>query len=256
MSLSPDPCPLTPSLQDRLRQRDRPATGHVMYQSWRDLLFVHWRVEPERIQRTLPPGLFVDTFDGAAWVGIVPFFMRNIRPRGLPSVPWISNFLELNVRTYVHDADGTPGVWFYSLDCDQPLAVWMARRFFHLNYRHAAMQAKRPRDDDSIAYSSQVKQSTRFCNATYRLPKATRRAEPGTLDFFLIERYLLFAANRRHQLFTGTVHHPPYGLVDAAVSSWSTNLLSEHDFGIDESRPDHVCGSPGVDVDIFKLQDR
>ena len=107
----------------------------MMHHAWRDLLFLHWRVDPERIQRTLPPGLTVDVFDGAAYVGIVPFFMCDIRPRGLPAMPGLSNFMELNVRTYVHDAQGTPGVWFYSLDCNSRLTVWGARRFFHLPYR-------------------------------------------------------------------------------------------------------------------------
>src|SRR5438105_3699987 len=106
-----------PSLDDRLRQRERPSGSVAMYHTWRDLLFLHWRVEPERIQRTLPPGLFVDTYDGAAWVGVVPFFMRNIRPWWLPCIPGLSNFMELNLRTYVYDAAGTPGVWFYALDC-------------------------------------------------------------------------------------------------------------------------------------------
>jgi uncharacterized protein len=95
----------------------------VMFQRWLHLLFLHWPVEPRTIQSTLPPGLQVDTFSGQGWIGIVPFFMRGVRPVGLPSIVGPSNFLELNLRTYVRDRDGRPGIWFYSLDANQPLAV-------------------------------------------------------------------------------------------------------------------------------------
>jgi len=111
-----------------------------MYQQWRDLLFLHWEYPAAAIQETLPEGLFVDTFGGTAYLGIVPFFMRNSRPRFLPAVPGLSNFMELNLRTYVYDRSGIPGVWFYSLDANQPLAVEIARRIFHLPYRHAKMR--------------------------------------------------------------------------------------------------------------------
>jgi uncharacterized protein YqjF (DUF2071 family) len=119
---------------------DHPTVGR---QRWRDLLFLHWRVPVSTVQRTLPEGLTVDTFDGDAWVGIVPFAMQGVRPRFFPPVPWLSWFLELNVRTYVLDAQGVPGVWFHSLDCDQPVAVEIARRCFHLPYMHARMRATR-----------------------------------------------------------------------------------------------------------------
>jgi uncharacterized protein YqjF (DUF2071 family) len=131
-----------PTLESRIAVRELPARAHVMHQRWESLLFLHWRWDAAEIQRTLPPGLFVDTFQGDAWLAIVPFYMRGIRPRFCPPVPGISDFLELNVRTYVHDEQGRPGVWFYSLDCNQPLAVWTARTFFHLPYQHARMWAE------------------------------------------------------------------------------------------------------------------
>ncbi len=89
-----------------------------MYHSWQDLLFLHWTFKPDLIQQLLPPGLHVDTFDGHAWLGVVPFFMRNIRPWWCPAIPGLSHFQELNLRTYVVDEQGTPGVWFLSLDAD------------------------------------------------------------------------------------------------------------------------------------------
>jgi uncharacterized protein YqjF (DUF2071 family) len=116
----------TPEQREAARHPD-PKQGTVMRQRWENLLFLHWRVDPAVIQRSLPAGLHVDTFEESAWIGIVPFAMRDVRPAGLPAIGPISNFLELNVRTYVHDERGVPGVWFYSLDCNQPLAVIIAR---------------------------------------------------------------------------------------------------------------------------------
>lgn len=240
-----------PTLDDRLRLRVRPAERPGMYHTWRNLLFLHWRIDPERVQRTLPPGLFVDVHDGAAYIGVVPFFMRNIRPRGLPAIPGLSNFLELNVRTYVYDAAGRPGVWFYSLDCNSRLTVWGARRFFHLPYRQARIQATTG-NDGPITYRSEVgKRTTEF---TARIGQTSHFAEPGTLEFFLLERYLLFSATPAGRLFTGLVYHTPYPLVDVALDRWSSNLFIDHDWPVDESHPDHVHASPGVDVDVFWLK--
>ena len=130
----------------------RPAgRPQVMYQAWQKLLFLHWQVEVEEIQKMLPEGLRVDTFEGRAYVGVVPFYMRNIRPRYLPSLPWVSNFLELNVRTYVYDAKGVPGVWFFSLDANQAFAAYCGRRFFHMPYTSAKMKAEQ-RGDGFIHY--------------------------------------------------------------------------------------------------------
>ena len=131
-----------PTIEERLLVRGKPSAKPVLQMQWKQLLFLHWSWDAREIQGTLPDGLFVDTFDGKAWLAIVPFFMRRVHPMGLPCVPWLSNFLELNVRTYVHDGAGVPGVWFYSLACNQPLAVELARRFFHLNYVHARMEAR------------------------------------------------------------------------------------------------------------------
>src|SRR6202795_1171781 len=114
----------------------------VMYQRWLHLLFLHWPLATEIVQRTLPQGLQADTFEGHAWVGIVPFFMRGVRPAGFVAVPGISNFLELNLRTYVLDDYGRPGIWFYSLDANQALAVPLAGAAFALPYKFAEMRAR------------------------------------------------------------------------------------------------------------------
>lgn len=244
----------TPALDDRLRQRERPVgRTPLMHHAWRDLSFVHWRVDPERIQRTLPPGLTVDVFDDAAYVGLVPFFMRNIRPHRLPAVPWFSNFLELNVRTYVYDARGTPGVWFYSLDCNSLTTVLGARTFYHLPYRRARMTAERR--EETITFRSQVRGSAQRCAVDYSLGTPEEAAVPGTLEFFLVERYVLFAVDPRGRMYSGRVHHAPYPLTTAILSKLDGNLLEERDFGLrDDSAPSHVCGSRGVEVDVYALE--
>ena len=229
--------------------REHPSRAHVMLQSWEKLAFLHWRWDAEAIQRTLPPGLTVDTFQGDAWLAIVPFYMRGIRPRFCPPVPGISDFLELNVRTYVRDAQGRHGVWFYSLDCDQALAVWTARTFFHLPYQHARMSAAQ--SDGWIDYHCQRRGEppSRF---RYRLSAQTRLAKPGTLEFFLAERYLLLSQTPRG-LRCGQVHHTPYPLAEVELDAWDVNPLLQAGFENPNRPPDHLIGSPGVDVKVYAL---
>jgi hypothetical protein len=222
----------------------------VLLQRWEKLAFLHWRWDAADIQRTLPPGLFVDTFQGDAWLAIVPFYMRGIRPRFCPPVPGISDFLELNVRTYVHDEQGRPGVWFYSLDCDQPLAVWTARRLFHLPYQHARMQA--PMTDGWIDYTCQRRGEPAQSRLRYQLSAETHTAAPGTLEFFLAERYLLFSPSPRG-IRCGQVHHVPYPLAEAKLDAWDVKPLLQAGFSDPQRPPDHVIGSPGVAVRVYPL---
>ena len=114
----------------------------VMTQIWQSLTFLHWRYEAAAIARTLPKGLTLDTFDGSAWVGLVPFTLAGVRPYGFPALPWISEFPETNVRTYVRGADGERGVWFFTLEADRLAAVMLARWWYHLPYRWAAMRVE------------------------------------------------------------------------------------------------------------------
>jgi len=117
--------------------RNYPDQNPVMDQKWRRMLFLDWEFDHETIQKTLPPGLTVDTFEGKAYLSIVAFNMEGVKPKLFPSIPGLSNFTEINVRTYVYDAKGVPGVWFYSLDANQYIAVQMARQFFSLPYRYS-----------------------------------------------------------------------------------------------------------------------
>ena len=244
-----------PTEEQRLAVRQRPAGSALMYQTWTDLLFLHWRMEPELIQSLLPVGLFVDCFQGDAFIGVVPFFMRNIRFRRTPSLPWISHFLELNLRTYVFDEAGRPGVWFMSLDCNQPIAVWAARTLFYLPYEHASMRAKY-KDSQTIDYRSRralpgkVRTESRF---TYAFKTDISYALPGTLEFFLAERYLLFSANSKGQILKGQVHHTPYPLCEVDVAGNETDLFELNGLPAMGRPYDHAIGSRGVNVEVFGL---
>jgi len=226
-----------------------------MFQEWRDLLFLHWEFSVADIQRTLPEGLFVDAFAGKAYLGIVPFFMQKIRPRFLPAVPGLSNFMEMNLRTYVHDRAGVPGVWFYSLDANQRLAVTIARRFFHLPYEHATMKSSRS-PQGLIRYESQRRRDDvkgRGCVFEYAPGAELPPPAPSSLEFFLIERYRLYAA-AADQLWRGAVFHQPYPLCRAEVSAWDEHLLTLNGFTPTNRRPDHIIMSRGVDVTVFPLE--
>ncbi|MEN9663508.1 MAG: hypothetical protein RL324_2457 [Verrucomicrobiota bacterium] len=241
----------SPTLAQRCDLRQRPAGRLVGRQRWNQLLFAHWKIDPAVLQATLPRGLYVDTFAGAAYLGIVPFAMERVRPAWLPPLPWVSWFLELNVRTYVHDATGRPGVWFYSLDCNQPLAVEIARRFFHLPYCHARMAASF--NDGTIHYECQRRDETaRPCRYVWTPGSQAVSVAPGSLEFFLVERYLLFAADPAGRLYSGRVHHAAYRINSPSVSAFSTEPARLAGFHL-EGEPASVLAALPVDVAIFPL---
>ena len=243
---------MLPTLDQRLATRAHGVASPVMYQKWSDLLFLHWRWNAEELQKRLPPGLFIDTHEREAWLGLVPFFMECIRPRFLPPAPWLSWFQELNVRTYVHDEKGTPGIWFFSLDCDQPIAVRLARTLFRLPYFDARMKVQRD-DEGGIDYSCQRRGQKDASLFEYRFNSETRIAEPGSLDFFLLERYVLFA-NTRRGLRIGRVQHEPYPLKATLVSRQDQQAFVWNGFQPANRPPDHVIGSSGVAVRIGALE--
>ncbi len=247
---------MTPSQFQREALRQRPSRRVVMRQRWAGLAFFHWRVDPDMISSRLPPGLHVDTWEGAAWLGVVPFFMEKVRPAGLPPLPWLSWFLELNVRTYVYDDAGRAGVWFFSLDCNQPVAVDLARRFFHLPYEHAEMRTE-SKPGGMIDYTCRRKSESTSSHCSYPDPAClvTSPAYPGTLEWFLAERYLLFAANKRGRIFTGQVHHEPYRIapVDPDKFPGTSLPLAWNGFTIPDRPPDSALIADAVDVRIYPL---
>ena len=241
-----------PDLAARLAAREPPRAPRVMYHKWRDLCFLHWHYDPAIIQSLLPDGLWVDTHDGKAWVGLVPFAMCDVRPRFLPPVGSLSNFLELNLRTYVFDKRGRPGVWFFTLECNQPAAVLAARSLIFLPYRHARMQ-RLMAGQQTLEFSSQRKGDAVTSRFVYELEEPVTEAQPGTLEFFLIERYLLFS-KAPWGLMSARVHHQPYPVCGVKLDAWSTHLLQVHGLPEPKRAPDHVAGSPGVDVSVHMLQ--
>lgn len=223
-----------------------------MYQRWDRLLFLHWEYSPEVIQKALPNGLSVDTFEGRAFLGVVPFFMRNIRPRGLPAIPYLSNFLECNVRTYVHDENGIPGVWFFSLDTDRWLAYKIARLAFQLPYCWAAMNAT---GSSEVEYSVR-RRGTNYEAATYRYggSRDYQIAESASLEFFLLERYLLYAYHgKKKRLFTGRVNHTPYRYAPVHRSGRDPGPIAWNGFPLPADEPAHACEAEPVDVSVYSL---
>jgi uncharacterized protein YqjF (DUF2071 family) len=189
-----------------------PARGWTMGQTWEDLLFAHWRVPVEELRTHVPPELEVEEFDGSGWVGITPFRLTGLRARGMLPIPYVSEFLELNVRTYV-TAQEKPGIWFFSLDASSRLAVEVARRTYRLPYFHARMSTTRRAD--WIAYEcARIDEAGRVFSGRYRPAGAVFHAEPGTLEWFLTERYCLYA-NDRGATARAEIHHEPWPLQPA-----------------------------------------
>ena len=211
----------------------------VMHMCWQDLAFFHWPVEPKLLEPLLPNGLQLDTFEGRAWLGITPFRMTQVRPAWCPSLPSVSTFPEMNVRTYVV-ADGTPGIWFFSLDAMQALAVYAARTLLHLPYRYA--RAKIETDQCGVRWHSERSTKCgppgRF-SASYRPVGNTYSSRPGHLDYWLTERYCLYTAFNRGKLFRQAISHHSWPLQEAEAEIFENTM-----FEADELPP--AAGAPLV----------
>lgn len=217
------------NLDDLLNQTEHrkyppPAHSWLMTQGWDELLFAHWSVGPEQIQALLPPGLVVDTFDDKAWVGVVPFVMRRVR---FARTPFVSEFLELNVRTYVTHK-GESGVYFFSLDASNRLAVEGARISYKLPYFNAVM--KKTQSDEWTNYeSTRVDSRGKSCRLKVSYRPLEDRIDatkvPDGLAYFLTERYRLFTHNNSH-ILKAEVHHLPWPL-QKAEAKFEVNTMLE-----------------------------
>ena len=239
---------MSPASNARLDARiPPPRLARVMQHRWEQLLFAHWRISPQAVQATLPRELTVDTFEGRAYLGITPFFMANVRAAGLPRLPWVSHFQELNVRTYVYDEEGVPGVWFYSLDCNQPLAVLAARVLLGLPYFSSRMTARK---SAWIDYTS-TRIGTDLCaRYRYRGVGKAATAELGSLEFFLLERYCLYSAHKAlPRPLRVRVSHPPYAFRHAETEELSSIPAALDGFSL-TGDPDHLCMVERIDVNV------
>jgi uncharacterized protein YqjF (DUF2071 family) len=240
---------------DRVAPTKRPPGWRVMLQRWADLLFLHWEIDPEVLRRTIPSALTLDLYQGRAFIGLVPFTMTGIRPPWGPPIWGLSSFHEVNVRTYVHRNGADPGVWFFSLDAANSLAVRAARRFWNLPYHRAEMRLEH-RPDGSISYHSRrlwPGPLPAVCDVRYRPGGESSPARIGTLEHFLAERYILYAQGVR-ALFAGRVNHPAYPLQPANIDVLDESLLSAAGIVRPDTRPLAHYASE-VRVGIFPLQE-
>jgi uncharacterized protein YqjF (DUF2071 family) len=195
-----------------------PTRPWVMAQTWRDLLFAHWPIPAAEMAALLPPGLTLDTWEGEAWVTLVPFRMSGVRPRMVPALPGLSAFPELNVRTYVR-MDDKPGVFFFSLDAANPIAVAVARVLYHLPYFRAEMTCQA--QGEAIDYDSRRTHSgaaPAALRGRYSPTGPVYQVTPGGLEAWLIERYCLYSVGRRGRIYRGEIHHTPWPIQKAEAA--------------------------------------
>lgn len=211
----------------RQRPYPLPAGPWIMHQTWHEVLFTHWPLPESALRPLIPQQLAMDTYAGDAWIGIVPFRMSGVRPRGLPAFPALSAFPELNVRTYVRVGE-VPGVYFFSLDAGNPVAVALARTVFHLPYFRARMESRK--QDETITYSSariHPGAPPAEYRARYRPIAPAVASQPGSLEAWLTERYALYTTVKTH-LYRGDIHHIPWPLQAAELEVEKETMAISH----------------------------
>jgi uncharacterized protein len=230
-----------------------PERTWLMGQTWEDLLFAHWRAPSDSLQARLPSGLELDLYEGDAWIGVTPFRLTGLRPRGLPPLPWASSFLELNTRTYV-TAGGKAGIWFFSLDASSQLAVLAARHGYHLPYYNAEIHAGW--HDGWISYEAQRRDergAPAAFRARYRPIGDPLAADPRSLAYFLTERYCLYTVDDDGRLLRSEIHHPLWEL-RAAEAELAENTMPPGDIELADDEP-LLHFSARQDVVIWPLTD-
>lgn len=244
---------------DRISATTRPDAPVVMFQKWHHLLFLHWDVPPAELQALLPAGLDLDLFDGKAYVGLVPFTVTGARPALTPPMPFISSFHEVNVRTYVHRNGKDPGVWFFSLDASSAIAVTAAHALYKLPYFASEITF-----ESAGQALPQVTFDARRVDPRGALPANAHiryqpadgviaHASPGTVEHFLIERYILYASEDDGTLYRARVHHAPYPIQRAEVPSLDETLVWAAGVKRSEAAPlRHYVRE--VDVEVFALE--
>lgn len=232
---------------DRIRKPDeelqqvRSLGRPLMRQTWGKLLFMHWRIDAKLLRPLIPQGLEIETFDGSAWIAIAPFTMWDIRafPPFVPPIPGLNSAHELNVRTYVNH-EGVPGVWFFSLDCNSVAAVLGARTFFYLPYFNADIELKQ--DEQLINYAlTRTDDPPAALKASWEIGEAIPKSQPGSLAFFLTERYCLYS-EKDGELYRARIHHQHWPLRNAKLISLESSMIESHGLPTPEGNPLlHYC---------------
>jgi uncharacterized protein len=206
-----------------------------MTQTWHNLLFAHWPVAPFAVRRHVPSHLTLDLFDGHAWIGIVPFDMTNVAPRGVPSLPFLSAFPELNVRTYVRVGD-RPGIYFFSLDAGRAAAVQAARTLLNLPYHLARMRVT-ARSDRVDYHARRHADGAAAFSATYAPTGPPFVAAVDSLEWFLTERYCLYHSDRRQRPYRLDIHHAPWRLQPATATVMRNTMAAVNGLTLPDSAP-------------------
>ena len=237
---------------ERLAVRRRPDGQPLMHQVWGKLLFMHWRIGENLLRPLIPAELDIDTFDGSAWIAVTPFTMWDIRafPPFVPPVPGFSSMHELNVRTYVH-LDRVPGVWFFSLDCNSAAAVLAARALYSLPYYNAEIEIEQQgtRIDYSLARKEDPPAELR---ASWKIGETLPYSHPGSLEFFLTERYCLYS-ERDGKLYRARIYHQPWPLKRAGLTSLSSTMIQSLGLPAPEEEP-LLHYAEEISVDIWRLK--
>jgi uncharacterized protein YqjF (DUF2071 family) len=236
---------------DRLAPALRPNRRAVMHQRWSELGFLHWPVSVAAVRSLVPAQLTIDTHDGQAYVGLVPFTVTGARAMLMPPLPWVSDFHEVNVRTYVHRDGREPGVWFFSLDASNPLVVAVARALFRLPYQHARIEMDVAAA--GIAFRSDRARPGASCALRYEPMGRATPAPVGSLEHFLAERYFLYTASGG-RLWQAQVHHEPYPLQSARAEVTGETLVAAAGITRPEGPPPLVHFAREVNVEIFPLR--
>jgi uncharacterized protein len=238
-------------ISDRLAARTRPDGWPLMYQSWGNLLFMHWRIPVQELRPHIPEPLEIDTFDGSAWIAITPLALWNVRPIFVPPLPFVSEFLEINVRTYVY-YENVPGVWFFSLDANSWLSVTGARLFYLLPYYTAEIDLARVDRTTDFRSERQERKGGSF-SARWTITKENlETSTPGSLEFFLTERYCLYTANDS-DIYRCRIHHQPWKLGAATVESFETGLFAANELSTPSGSPLLHATAP-LDVEVWGLE--
>jgi len=227
-----------------------PDRSHALVQEWRNLSFLHWEVDIEKLKPHIPKGLEIDLFEGKAFVGTIPFQMKNVRPRLLPAIPGISTFPEFNIRTYVK-RNGKAGILFLTLDAQSRVTCWHAPRSYGLPYRYAKCQLKIT-DDKYYWKSKRSSDGVELEGECIAIGKK-RQAEKGTLEEFLFERYSLYTEHKGELKMAYTLHEP-WTFRDAEAKVVKNSITDSYDLGIDVMNPQYVHLSEGVYVHTWPIE--